>query len=80
MNAFHTEHRSGESSPFPLPQLSCRTLLRFTILRALAFKWIRIIARCRQDNTDYDEARHINRLIAANVAWASPLKEKLSKA
>jgi hypothetical protein len=30
MNAFHTWHRSGKSRPFPLPQLSCRTLLGAT--------------------------------------------------
>ena len=33
MNAFHTGHRSGKSSPFPLPQLSCRTLLAQTSLK-----------------------------------------------
>jgi transposase len=34
-----------------------------TILRALAFKWIRILWRCWQDRTPYDESRYIQSLI-----------------
>jgi transposase len=33
-----------------------------TILRALAFKWIRILWRCWKDNTPYDETRYLNAL------------------
>ena len=32
------------------------------ILRALAFKWIRILWRCWQDRTPYDEARYLRQL------------------
>jgi hypothetical protein len=31
-------------------------------LRALAFKWIRIVYRCWQDRTAYDEATYLNAL------------------
>jgi len=31
-------------------------------LRALAFKWIRILHRCWQDHVPYDEAKHLNAL------------------
>ena len=34
-----------------------------TILRALAFKWIRILCRCWQDRVPYDESRYIQSLI-----------------
>jgi hypothetical protein len=34
-----------------------------TILRALAFKWIRILWRCWQDRVPYDESRYIQSLI-----------------
>jgi len=44
-----------------------------TILRALAFKWIRILWRCWQDRTPYDESRYIQSLIRQN----SPLKKYL---
>lgn len=37
-----------------------------TILRALAFKWIRILWRCWQDRTPYDESRYIQSLIRQN--------------
>jgi transposase len=44
-----------------------------TILRALAFKWIRILWRCWQDRTPYDESRYIQSLIRQN----SPLTKYL---
>jgi hypothetical protein len=31
-------------------------------LRALAFKWIRILTRCWQDRTQYDEATYLTAL------------------
>ena len=31
-------------------------------LRALAFKWIRILYRCWVDRTPYDESRYLNAL------------------
>lgn len=44
-----------------------------TILRGLAFKWIRILWRCWQDRTPYDESRYIQALFKQN----SPLTKKL---
>ena len=32
------------------------------IWRALAFKWIRILWKCWQDRTPYDEARYLKQL------------------
>jgi len=46
---------------------------RYTILRALAFKWVRIILRCLETSQGYDEATHIKRLQQADVPWALPL-------
>jgi transposase len=46
------------------------------ILRALAFKWIRILWRCWQDRVPYDEARYI----AALDTRKSPLAEALKAA
>lgn len=45
-------------------------------IRALAFKWIRIIYRCWKDHTPYDEARYLQALAARN----SPLMSRLSVA
>jgi hypothetical protein len=42
-------------------------------VRALAFKWIRIIFRCWQDRTPYDEGRHIQALRRRG----SPLVQRL---
>ena len=42
-------------------------------VRALAFKWIRIIWRCWQDRTPYDEARYLRAL----ADRASPLTDHL---
>ena len=40
------------------------------ILRALAFKWVRILWRCWKDNVPYDEARYL----AALSKRGSPLR------
>jgi hypothetical protein len=45
-----------------------------TAIRALAFKWIRIIYRCWQDRTPYDEARYL----AALARRGSPLSTRLA--
>ena len=37
-----------------------------TIIRGLAFKWLRILWRCWQDHQPYDEARYIARLQQRN--------------
>ncbi len=39
------------------------------ILRALAFKWIRILWRCWQDGTLYDDARYLQRLRQKKVPY-----------
>lgn len=44
-----------------------------TILRGLAFKWIRILWRCWQNRTPYDESRYIQALIRQK----SPLSKSL---
>jgi transposase len=36
------------------------------ILRALAFKWIRILWKCWRDNVPYDEARYLKHLATKN--------------
>jgi hypothetical protein len=33
------------------------------ILRALAFKWVRVLWKCWQTRTAYDEARYLKRLL-----------------
>lgn len=43
-------------------------------VRALAFRWIRIIVRCWKDGTPYDDSRYVQRLIAT----ASPLATALA--
>ena len=42
-----------------------------TAVRALAFKWIRIIWRCWQDRTVYDDARYIRALASRSAAHRS---------
>ena len=44
-------------------------------VRALAFKWIRIMFRCWQDRTPYDEARYQQAL----NRWGSPLAQTLRR-
>jgi hypothetical protein len=47
-------------------------------VRALAFKWIRIVYRCRQDGVPYDNARYVESLrrhgspLAAALATSTP--------
>lgn len=48
------------------------------ILRALAFKWIRILWRCQQDGTLYDDARYWQQLRSKNVPYLQGSKNKLS--
>ena len=43
------------------------------IIRALAFKWIRILWKCWMDNVPYDEARYLKHLAAKN----SPLRTRV---
>lgn len=44
---------------------------RAIILRSLAFKWIRVLWRCWQDNEIYDEARYLQQLQRRNSPYAS---------
>jgi transposase len=45
-------------------------------VRALAYKWIRIIYRCWQDHTPYDEARYLRNLAARNSTRPAPANPK----
>jgi transposase len=42
-----------------------------SILRALAFKWLRILWRCWQDRTTYDDARYLAQLHKKNAPFLS---------
>jgi transposase len=44
------------------------------ILRALAFKWIRVLWKCWQDRQPYDEARYLKQLIHRKSPNAAPAK------
>lgn len=46
------------------------------ILRSLAFKWIRILWKCWQDHTPYDEARHLKHLTTKNPSLLKLVYEK----
>ena len=49
-------------------QQTARQKPHSVILRALAFKWLRILWRCWQDGTAYDEKRYLGRLQQRNPA------------
>ena len=51
-------------------QQRARGRSRQTILRALAFKWIRVLWKCWQEHTPYDEARYIQQLIHRKSPYA----------
>jgi transposase len=44
------------------------------ILRALAFKWIRVLWKCWQDRNPYDEARYLKQLIQRKSPNVAPIK------
>jgi len=44
------------------------------ILRALAFKWIRVLWKCWQDRTPYDETRYLKQLAARKSPYAAATK------
>lgn len=46
---------------------------RYTILRALAFKWLRILVRCWKNDEFYDEERYIRTLIERGSPGAADL-------
>lgn len=41
------------------------------ILRALAFKWVRVLWKCWQTRTPYDEARYLNQLLRRQSPYAA---------
>jgi transposase len=43
------------------------------VLRALAFKWIRVLWKCWQDRQPYDEARYLKQLIRRKSPNAAPI-------
>ena len=42
-----------------------------TVIRALAFKWIRILFRCWQDRTPYDDQKHMKTLAQRGSIFAT---------
>lgn len=49
-----------------------------TIIRALAFKWIRILFRCWQDRTPYDDQKHMKSLAQRGSTFATLHLQKKS--
>jgi transposase len=47
-----------------------------TVVRALAFKWIRILFRCWKDQTPYDEAKYMARLAKTGSIFATLHKKQ----
>ena len=47
----------------------------YTALRSLAYKWIRIIWRCWQDQIPYDEEKHIETLTLRQSPLIPAIKE-----
>jgi hypothetical protein len=45
---------------------------RQVILRALAFKWIRVLWKCWKDSRPYDEARYLKQLAHRKSPYATP--------
>ena len=56
-------------------QQKAKGVKHYTALRALAYKWIRIIWRCWQDNTPYDEEKYIARLTLHQSPLIPAIKE-----
>jgi transposase len=56
-------------------QMKAKDKGHWAILRALAFKWVRILWKCWQERTPYDEARYLKQLIKRR----SPLAKILSQ-
>ena len=44
------------------------------IIRALAFKWIRILWKCWQTKTPYDETTYVNSMIKRHSPYAKTSK------
>ena len=57
-------------------QMKAKGKRHWAILRALAFKWARILWKCWQENTPYDDARYV----AALRRRQSPLAAALDHA
>jgi len=49
-----------------------------TVIRALAFKWIRILFRCWKDRTPYDDQKHMKRLKQRGSIFATLHLQKTS--
>lgn len=45
---------------------------RHTALRALAFKWLRVLGSCLRSGQDYDEKRYISALMRRNCPYIQP--------
>lgn len=55
-------------------QMKARGTGHWAILRALAFKWVRILWKCWQARTPYDEARYLKQLERRGSPLAAALK------
>lgn len=52
-------------------QMEAKGKSRQVILRALAFKWIRVLWKCWKDNTPYNEARYLKQLAHRKSPYAT---------
>jgi hypothetical protein len=52
-------------------QMEAKGKSRHVILRALDFKWIRVLWKCWQDATPYDEARYLKQLAHRKSPYAT---------
>ena len=55
-------------------QMKARGKGHWAILRALAFKWVRVLWKCWKDHTPYDEARYLKQLERRGSPLAAALK------
>jgi transposase len=53
-------------------QMEAKGKTRQVILRALAFKWIRVLWKCWQERTPYNEARYLKQLAHRKSPYAIP--------
>jgi hypothetical protein len=50
------------------------------VLRALAFKWVRILYRCWVNETEYDESKYLKHLRARNAQSWPPQRPNIELA
>ena len=72
--AHHSVHHCRWANAFVASQMA-KGKKRSTALRALAFKWQRIMFRCWQDEKPYDDEAYEEQLRKRNSPFAEPKKE-----